>query len=113
MRRYGTFQDAKGRLPLQPVSLTGDTDYNVGQLRQLPEHRNITACIPVHPLQESNLVFTGGFDYRGHHLVCTQGNILNQSRFHNRDSVYQYAARQVGPVMVDCLPLDRNAGTSA
>ena len=39
------------RLPLQPVSLTGDTGYNAGELRQLLEHRNITAYFPIHPAQ--------------------------------------------------------------
>ena len=96
------------RLPLQPVSLTGDTGYNAGELRQLLEHRNITAYIPIHPLQESNMVSTGGFDYRGHHLVCPQGKILNRGRFHNRGGVYQYVARQKDcqacPVKADCLP---------
>ena len=96
------------RLPLQPVSLTGDTDYKTGELRQLLEHRNITAYIPIHPLQESNMVSTRGFDYRGHHLVCPQGKILNRGRFHNRDGVYQYVARQKDcqacPVKADCLP---------
>ena len=96
------------RLPLQPVSLTGDTGYNAGELRQLLERRNITAYIPIHPLQESNMVPTGGFDYRGHHLVCPQGKILNRGRFHNRDGVYQYVARQKDcqacPVKADCLP---------
>ena len=53
------------RLPLQPVSLTGDTDYNAGELRQLLEHRNITAYIPIHPLQESNMVSTRGLRLPG------------------------------------------------
>ena len=105
------------RLPLQPVSLTGDTGYNAGELRQLPEHRNITAYIPIHPLQESNMVSTGGFDYRGHHPVCPQGKILNRGSFHNQDGVYQYAARQKDcqgcPVKRIASILDRNAGTSA
>ena len=96
------------RLPLQPVSLTGDTGYNAGELRQLLEHRNITTYIPIHPLQESNMVSTGGFDYRGHHLVCPQGKILKRGSFHNRDGVYQYVARQKDcqacPVKADCLP---------
>ena len=60
------------------MSLTGDTGYNAGELRQLLEHRNITAYFPIHPLQESNMVSTRGFDYRGHHLVCPQGKILNR-----------------------------------
>ena len=96
------------RLPLQSVSLAGDTGYNAGELRQLLDHRNITAYIPIHPLQESNMVSTGGFDYLGHHLVCPQGKILNRGRFHNRDGVYQYVARQKDcqacPVKADCLP---------
>ena len=41
-------------LPIRPVSLTGDTGYNVGQLRQLLEERSITAYIPIHPIQETN-----------------------------------------------------------
>ena len=41
-------------LPIRPVSLTGDTGYNVGQLRQLLEERSITAYSPIHPIQETN-----------------------------------------------------------
>ena len=37
------------RLPLQPVSLTGDIGYNAGELRQLLKHRNITASVETHP----------------------------------------------------------------
>ena len=54
------------------------------------------------------MVSTRGFDYRGHHLVCPQGKILNRGRFHNRDGIYQYVARQKDcqacPVKADCLP---------
>ena len=96
------------QLPLQPVSLTGDTAYNAGELRQILEHRNITAYIPIHPLQESNMVSTQGFDYRGHHLVCPQDKILSWGRYHNRDGAYQYMARQKDcqacPIKNDCLP---------
>ncbi len=95
------------RLPLQPVSLTGDTGYSAGKLRQLLEQRNITAYIPIHPIQESNIVSTRDFDYQGHHLVCPQSKILNRGRFHNRDGVYQYVARQKDcqacPIKADCL----------
>ena len=41
-------------LPIRAVSLTGDTGYNVGQLRQLLEERSITAYSPIHPIQETN-----------------------------------------------------------
>ena len=41
-------------LPIRPVSLAGDTGYNVGQLRQLLEERSITAYSPIHPIQETN-----------------------------------------------------------
>ena len=41
-------------LPIRPVSLAGDTGYNVGQLRQLLEERSITAYSPIHPFQETN-----------------------------------------------------------
>ena len=96
------------RLPLQPVSLSGDTGYNAGELRQHLGHRSITAYIPIHPLQESNMVFTGGFNYRGHRRMCLQSKILNRGRFHNRDRVNQYVASQKDcqacPVKADCLP---------
>ena len=63
---------------------------------------------PVHPLQESNMVSTQGFDYRGHHLVCPQDKILSWGRYHNRDGAYQYMARQKDcqacPIKNDCLP---------
>ena len=96
------------QLPVQPVSLTEDTAYNAGELRQLLEHRNITAYFPIHPPQESNLVSAKGFDYRGHHLVCRQGKILRRGRFHNRGGAHQYVARQKDcqacPVKTECLP---------
>ena len=38
------------RLPLQPISLAGETGYNLGKLRQLPEVRDIAAYIPIHPI---------------------------------------------------------------
>ena len=40
--------------------------------------------------------------------MCPKGKILNRGRFHNRDGVYQYVARQKDcqacPVKADCLP---------
>ena len=92
-------------LPIRPVSLTGDTGYNVGQLRQLLEERSITAYSPIHPIQETihpgnqpsrkptiqetNMVARGGFAFRGDHLVCPQGKTLRRGSFHWRDRSYQ------------------------
>ena len=57
-------------LLLPPASLAADTAYNAGRLRQILAERGITACIPIHPRQESNMVARGGFEYRGDHVVC-------------------------------------------
>ena len=88
--------------------LTGDTARNADELRQILEYRNIMACIPIHPLQESNSVSTQGFDYRGHHPVCPQGNILSRGRCHIRGGAYQHVARrkdcQACPAKDGCLP---------
>ncbi len=65
-------------LPLQPVSLAADTGYNVGQIRQLLDERDMGAYIPIHPIQETNMVAKGGFEYRGDHLVCPEGKILRR-----------------------------------
>ena len=73
------------RLPLQPVSLAGDTGYNVGKLRQLLEQRDIAAYIPIHPIQERNMESRGGFVYHGDHLVCPQGKILRRGTSYSRD----------------------------
>ena len=82
------------RLPLQPVSLAGDTGYKVGELRQILEERDIEAYIPIQPIQETNMVCRGGFVYHGDHLVCLEGKIMRRSTFHRRYGAYQYFARQ-------------------
>ena len=69
-------------LPLQPISLAADTAYNAGRLRDLLEQRGITAYIPIHPRQESNMVARGEFEYRGDHLICPQGKVLKQAGYH-------------------------------
>ena len=95
-------------LPLPPVSLVADTAYNVGRLRQILEERDITAYIPIHPRQESNMVARGGFEYRGDHVVCPQGKVLKRAGYHRRNARYQYVARQKDcqacPVKGECLP---------
>ena len=80
--------DLLDQLPMEPVSLAGDTGYNVGQLRQLLEERNITAYTPIHPTQESNMVARGGFAFRGDHLVCPQGKTLRRTNFHRKNLSY-------------------------
>ena len=96
------------QVPVMPESLAADTAYNSGRLRRLLDERGITAYIPIHPNQESNMVSKGGFAYRGDHLICPQGKRLQRSAFHHRDEIYQYVARQndcqTCPVKAECLP---------
>ena len=81
-------------LRLPPVSLAADTAYNAGRLKQILEERYITAYIPIHARQESNMVARGGFEYRGDHVVCPQGKVLKRAGYHRRNASYQYVARQ-------------------
>ena len=96
------------KLPLRPVSLAADTAYSVGQLRELLEEKGITAYIPIHPNQETNMVSKGDFIYYGDHLTCPQGKLLRRSAFMRRDRAYQYVAHQEDcqscPVKTRCLP---------
>ena len=80
------------RLPLPPVSLAVDTAYNAGRLRQILEERGVTAYIPIHPRQESNMVARGGFEYRGDHVVYPLGKVLKRVGYHRRNASYQYVA---------------------
>ena len=95
-------------LPLQPVSLAADTAYNSGRLRDLLDQKGITAYIPVHPRQEANFVARGDFEYRGDHVVCSQGKVLKRAAYHRRNASYQYVARQKDcqacPINRECLP---------
>ena len=95
-------------LPLQPVSLAGDTGYSDGRLRYLLEERDITAYIPIHPRQETSMVASGDFTYHGDHLVCSQGKTQRRGAYHKRKRSYQYVARQKDcqacPVKDTCLP---------
>ena len=96
------------QVPVEPESLAADTACNSGRLRSLLEESGITAYIPIHPNQESNMVAKGGFAYRGDHLICPQGKRLQRSAFHQRDEIYQYVAKQhdcqTCPVKAECLP---------
>ena len=96
------------QLPIQPTSLAADTAHNAGRLRDLLDQKGITAYIPIHPRQESNIVARGGFEYRGDHAVCPQGKMLKRAAYHRRNAGYQYVARQKDcqacPVKEQCLP---------
>ena len=102
--------------PLQPVSLAADTGYSDGRLRHLLEEQDITAYIPIHPKQETSMVSSGDFVYRGDHLVCPQGKILRRGAYHKRQRSYQYVARQKDckacPIKDTCLPPGQNGGSS-
>ena len=96
------------QLPIQPVSLTMDTGYSTGELRQILEDRGIKAYIPLRPVQEDTLVGPGGFVYHGDRLVCPKGKTLYQSGFDKKEQRYMYTARredcQACPIKNECLP---------
>ena len=54
------------------------------------------------------MVARGGFEYRGDHVVCSQGKILKWAAYHRRNASYQYVARQKDrqacPIKEQCLP---------
>ena len=72
------------QLPTHPESLTMDTGYSTGELRQVLEDGGTKAYIPLRPVQEDTLVGTGGFVYQGDHLVCPQGKTLHRRGFNKR-----------------------------
>ncbi len=76
------------KLPVSPVSLTADTVYSVGELRQLLKEKGITAYIPIHPNQESSMVSKEDFIYMGDHLICPQGKLLRRGALQRRDRAY-------------------------
>ena len=95
-------------LPLQPVSLAGDTGCSDGWLRHLLEEQDITAYISIHPRQETSMVASGDFVYHGDHLICPQGKTLRRGAYHKRQRAYLYVARQKDcqacPIKDTCLP---------
>ncbi len=96
------------KLPIHPVSLTMDTGYSAGELRQLLEDRGIKAYIPLRPIQKDSVVGPGGFVYHGDWLVCPQGKELHRRGFNQKEQRYMYTARredwQACPIKDDCLP---------
>ena len=66
------------QLPIRPESLAADPGYNDGRLRKHLKDWGITAYIPIHPNQERSMVTKGGFEYRGDHLVCSEGKRLDR-----------------------------------
>ena len=94
--------DLLERLPLLPISLAGDTGYNVGQLRKLLEVEGITAYIPIHPRQDTCMASSGGLVHHGDRLICPQGKILRRGAYHKRQRAYMCVARQK-----DCQALSR------
>ena len=92
------------QLPLKPESLAADTGYNDGRLRKHLEDLGIKTYIPVHPNQEGSMVTSGGFDYRGDHLVCPEGKRLGRSAFIKKGRQYLYVARQYVARQKDCQP---------
>ncbi len=96
------------QLPIRPESLAADTGYNDGRLRKYLKDLGIPTYIPVHPNQERSMVTRGGFEYRGDHLVCSEGKRLNRGSLVRKDRQYLYVAHQKDcqqcPVNTECLP---------
>lgn len=96
------------QLPVTPETFAADTGYTAGRLRKHLDDMGITAYIPFHPNLAKNMIATGGFEYRGEHLVCPEGKILRKSAFLKKDLTYQFVARQQDcqrcPVKTECLP---------
>ena len=107
----GILHRRPGRL-VGAVPGTRSTAYNAGQLRLILEELGVTACIPIHPRQESNMVARGGFENRGDHVVCPEGKVLKRAGYHRRNASYQYVASpkacQACPVQEHCLPPGQN-----
>ena len=72
------------QLPIRPETLTGDTGYSAGRLRERLEELGITAYIPIHPNQDNSVVAQRGFTFHGDHLVCPEGKVLRRRAFHRR-----------------------------
>ena len=47
--------DMLEQLPIRPQTLTGDTGYSAGRLRERLEELGITAYIPIHPNQDNSV----------------------------------------------------------
>ena len=73
-----------------------------------PEKKDITAYIPIRPIQETNMVSKGEFVYHGDHLICPRGKVLRRSAFMRRDRAYRYVAHQEDcqacPIKTQWLP---------
>ena len=96
------------QLPVRPESLAADTGYNDGRLREHLKNLGIVAYIPVHPNQERSMVTKGSFEYRGDHLVCSEGKRLGRGALIKKDRQYLHVAHQKDcqqcPVSTQCLP---------
>lgn len=64
--------------------------------------------MPIYPIQETNMIAKGGFDFLSDHRVCPQGKTLRRSTFNKKNLAYQYVALQKDcqacSVKADCLP---------
>ena len=110
-----------GKLPFKPESITADTGYSVGLLREHFDREGITSYIPFNPTQlKKGVVYQGLFAYHGDHLICPPGKVLKRGPKINRNTNnYQYVALQrdcqACPIKADCLQknqLRRSVGVS-
>ena len=61
-------------LPLQPVSLAGDTGYSDGRCAICWRNATSPRTFPSIPRQETSVVTSGDSTYHGDHLVCPQAD---------------------------------------
>ena len=80
------------QLPIHPESLTMDTGYSTGELRQILEDRGTKAYIPLRPVQEDTLVGPGGFVYQGGSLGLSAGQDAAPAGFNKKEQRYMYTA---------------------
>jgi len=83
-----------GGLPIAPKSLTADSSYSVGELRQYLRDQNITAYIPFSPHQKKGIILRRDFEYHEEYLICPEGRKLKRGRFYPQDNTFRYGASQ-------------------
>ena len=98
--------DMLEQLPVRPETLTGDTGYSAGRLRERLEGLGITAYIPIQTRTTALLPRGVHLSWRPPRVSRRKGS--QKTCFHRRDRSYQYVARQKDcqrcPVRTECLP---------
>jgi transposase len=81
-------------LPIGAESLTADSSYSVGELRKYLRDQNITAYIPLSPIQKRGIAVRQDFEYHEEYLICPEGKKLKRSTFYSQYKTFRYGASQ-------------------